>query len=493
MSLNTELGARVARLFDAQILAKVYRTATKYLPPSTNLSIDAQHASRNFEAFPEYVPQEGPDAGRWILREAEFWTCGFFPGTLYALFERSMRFPHSLGGYTTNPDESRAIDGLSIHPHLKMLCEAWAEPLHGMAGRTDTHDIGFIVMPALRRDWELTCNPRSLDSIIRAARSLASRYIPTAKAIRSWDIMKKKDIEILDMDENVICIIDSLCNLDLLYYAAEHSESDRSLAKIATIHAKTLLSTHLRPEEPVLLSNTTYTGKWYSTHHVAILDPKTGTIKRQMTSQGYADHSTWARGQAWGIMGYAQCYMATKDEAFLHAACGLVEYFLYKLDTAPDCVEIVIQDPKVDEVHQSTKGRYVPLYDFDAPVDNIEEPIRDTSAGVIAANGMLILSQALAGRQQDVLASRFREAAIRIVQDTLDFAFAPDSAQLVRNEEGELALADPSPGQSFEAILKYGTANNNANARKRYANHGLVYGDYYLVEFGNRLINMGLL
>ncbi len=487
-----ELENRLEGLFDEKILAKVYRTATKYLPPGVVLGRGPHQPNIRFEAFPEYCPQNGPDAGKYVLREAEFWTCGFFPGTLYALLERLVRFPQSMGIQAAGSDRTRQVDSSSLHPHLRRLCETWAEPLHGMATRTDTHDIGFIVMPALRRDWELNSNHRSLETILRAARSLASRYIPEAKAIRSWDIMKKKDVEILDMDENVICIIDSLCNLDLLYYAAKHSARDRGLAGIATTHARTLLQTHLRPEDPAHTGGNTYTGRWYSTYHVAVGDPETGNIKRQLTSQGYADTSTWARGQAWAILGYAQCYVATKMNDFLHAACGLSEYFLWRLVTSPDCVEVVVEGSGTDEGRRLTKGRYVPLFDFDAPVENPDEPIRDSSSGVIAANGMLILSQALAGRQQDTLANRYREAAIRIVEDTLAFALAPESAKLVRMDDGGFSLSDPSPEQNFEAILKYGTANNNANARKRYANHGLVYGDYYLVEFGNRLLSMGL-
>ena len=476
--------SRIGALFDDRILVKVYRTATKYLPPGIVLGANRQLFSGRFKAFPEYVPQDGPNAGKYVLREAEFWTCGFFPGSLYALLERLVRFPPGRLG------QGQQVNSRSLHRHLTLLCEAWAEPLHSMSSRTDTHDIGFIVMPALRRDWELTGNPRSLESILQAARSLATRYIPAAGAIRSWDILKKKDVEILDMDENIICIIDSMCNLDLLYYAAAHSDSDRDLAGIATTHARTILRSHLRPEKPAVLDDTAYNGQWYSTCHVAVLDPRTGAIKRQMTSQGYADNSTWSRGQAWGIMGYAQVYMATKQDEFLHAACGLAEYFLHRLETSPDCVEVKNDDP---DRRNPTKGRYVPLFDFDAPIENPEEPVRDSSAGVIAANGLLILSQALAGRQKDTLVARYREAAVRIVQDTLDFALTPELAHLLEDDKGQVALVDPSPGESFEALLKCGTANNNENARRRYANHGLVYGDYYLIEFGNRLLSMGLI
>ncbi|KAF2445463.1 glycoside hydrolase family 88 protein [Karstenula rhodostoma CBS 690.94] len=445
-------------LFAENITAKVLRTAQTALKALPDF-------------FPEYVLQDPGCDGRYTLREADFWTCGFFSGTLYTILERAVRFPQSL----QLPPE---INALQFHEQLLILCRAWAEPLYAMDQRTDTHDIGFIIMPALQMDWELFGNRGSLDSIVRAARSLATRYVPSARAIRSWDLLKKKDIEILDQEHNMIVIIDSMCNLDLMYYASHHMQ-EPALAEMATAHAETLLRSHLRPEKVVLSdkSKVSYTGPWYSTCHVANINPKTGTLKRRLTAQGYAHESNWARGQAWGILGYAQTYLATKDQRFLHASCGLAEYFLQRLETSPACV---------------TSGRHVPLWDFDAPIDDKNNIIRDSSAGVIAANGMLILSQVLAGSGQGLLASRFREAALVIVQDTISFALAPEKAKLACASNGHIRAEDSTPGSTFEGLLKYGTANNNEQARKRYANHGLVYGDYYLAQFGNRLMKMGL-
>ena len=447
-------------LFAANITAKILRTATTALVFLPN-------------QFPEYVPQHHGHDGSYTLREADFWTCGFFPGTLYAMYERLTRFPQSFN--LLDESNSAGPDISHLRNQLSALCRSWIEPLHGMASRTDTHDIGFIVMPALRVDWELTGNVRSLDTIIRAAKSLATRYIPSARAIRSWDLIRKKDIEIVDQGDNMIVIIDSLCNLNLLYYASKHATGSEDLANMATAHAETLLQSHLRPERTTPTSKDGYLGQWYSAYHVANLDPKTGETKRRLTAQGYADESTWARGQSWGILGYAQAYTWTKDVRFLLAACGLAEYFLYRLETTP-----------------VTNGRYVPLWDFDAPIGDEENPLRDSSAGVIAANGMLILSQSLAGIVMDKLASRFRKAALAIIQDTISFALAPEKMKLVTGPYEHIRAEDVVPGQRFDGILRFGTANNNANARKRYSNHGLVYGDYYLVEFGNQLLRMGL-
>ncbi|KAL2127423.1 hypothetical protein VTI74DRAFT_10760 [Chaetomium olivicolor] len=467
--------------FAENILAKVCKVAVEALRRGAQLHGPPDSRDSHAAIFPEYCPQTGSDSGRYILREPEFWTCGFFPGTLYALLERAIRFPQSF----EYPSSAEQPNTTQICSHLLALCRAWSEPLHSMADRTDTHDLGFIIMPALRLDWELTSNEWSLASIVRAAHSLASRYVPAARAIRSWELLRRKDMEIVGQDDNLLVIIDSMCNLDLLYYAAAHS-GNAHLAEIATAHARTVLTTHLRPEPAArtIAAENGYAGALFSTWHVANLDPRTGKPKRRITAQGYADDSSWARGQAWAILGYAQTYMWTREPEFLRAACGCAEYFLHRLDTAPACADAV--------VGSRTTGRYVPLWDFDAPLEDESNPTRDSSAGVIAANGMLVLSQALAGAGQAGLSTRFREAAVAIVRDTLDFALAREKVRFRRAEGGGIVAEDVVEGTRFDALLKFGTANNNVNARKRYANHGLVYGDYYLVEFGNRLLRMGL-
>jgi hypothetical protein len=136
----------------------------------------------------------------------------------------------------------------------------------------------------------------------------------------------------------------------------------------------------------------------------------------------------------------------------------------------------------------------VPLWDFDAPIENPEQPLWDSSASVIAANGMLLLSQSLAALGRHSLSGRFLHAAIELVRDTLEVCLATEKAAFATQNDDNSAptVQDVVVGQTFEAILKHGTANNNENARRRYSDHGLVYGDYYLIEFGNMLLSMGM-
>lgn len=297
--------------------------------------------------------------------------------------------------------------------------------------------------------------------------------------------MNKKDVEIISMEENFIIIIDSLCNLDLLFYASAQS-GDEKLAEMARLHAHTLLYTHLRKEPIQNSSRVEYKGQMYSTCHVANLDPRTGQLKARMTAQGYAAESTWSRGQAWGILGYSQTYKWTKERIFLDTACGLAEYFLLRL-----------QNQEFRLNGQLKRGCKVPLWDFDAPIEDQNNPVLDSSAGVIAAYGILLLSQDLGEVHEHSLSARYLDAAIDIVKDVLQFSIAEEKAKFViDNTGGEgvlgLTVEDVEPNLSFDSVLKNATTNNNVGARKRCQNHGLVYADYYLVKFGNQLLKMGL-
>jgi hypothetical protein len=88
----------------------------------------------------------------------------------------------------------------------------WSVAINEMSGRTDTHDMGFIVQPALQKDYELTGNPESLQSVVKAAYALASRWDDKVKAIRSWDVAINYRYSYTDMETDFLVIIDSMCS-----------------------------------------------------------------------------------------------------------------------------------------------------------------------------------------------------------------------------------------------------------------------------------------
>ncbi|PGH17461.1 hypothetical protein AJ79_01061 [Helicocarpus griseus UAMH5409] len=498
------------QLFDENIAAKIWRVAA--------LILEGENPPNR---FPEYVLATGPDAGKYTLREADFWTCGFFPGSLYGLLERAVKFPRAFPCFvhgSTAEHETR-LGKIELQNKLLHFCRSWSVPIRGMATRTDTHDMGFIIQPALQLDWELNGNRQSLENVLTAAKSLATRYDERVKAIRSWDKLTTKKRNITSLEDDFLIIIDGMCNLDLLYYTGHHISSPH-LISLATSHAHTVTKTLLRPETARSRSlASTHSIQAYSTYHVANICPKTGHIKQKVTAQGYADDSTWARGQAWGIMGYAQTFNWTRDRAFLDISCGLAEYFITRLETAPKYVEVlaVRDDP------EACTGRYVPLWDFDAPILDTSRPLRDSSAGVIAANGMLLLHQGLLAVREYGLAARYLEMAMRIVRETLALCLAADRCGFVMrnrgakdgNERTDNPIIEAIPVQdidnggvgngnevengngeqgpmTFDAILMHATANFNEFDYRRYWDHGLVYADYFLIEFGNKLLRLGL-
>lgn len=344
-----------------------------------------------------------------------------------------------------------------------------------MSSRIDTHDMGFIVQPALQKDWELTGNAISLESVKNAAYALASRYDSQIGAIRSWDRAINYRYSIENMEDNFLVIIDSMCNLDLLFYVG-HLLGDQTLLNIAKSHADKVRAVLIRDD--------------FSTFHMANLNPrKGGSVQSQMTNQGWKDDSTWSRGQAWAILGFAQTYIWTKDVSYLNTSIQCANMFLDRLDTS--------------QHHH----KWVPRWDFDAPQIDPINPLRDTSAGVIAANGMLLLHQTLQtwpehfpNRKPAVVPGHndYLDAALSIIRSTidlsldLDFASLSEAVSVKANKTNSKKLFASIQPSGFDSILHNATANNNEHAHKRYWDHGLVYADYYLLEFGNKLCRLGL-
>ena len=127
-----------------------------------------------------------------------------------------MRYPQAIA----IPEHARP----NFQEQLLKLGRHWGVAISQMSSRTDTHDMGFIVQPALQKDWELTGNKESLQSIVNAAYALASRYDERVKAIRSWDVAINDRYSITDMETNFLVIIDSMCSKHILTLCCSISE-----------------------------------------------------------------------------------------------------------------------------------------------------------------------------------------------------------------------------------------------------------------------------
>jgi hypothetical protein len=120
------------------------------------------------------------------------------------MLERAVRYPQTLDV----PEHLRP----HFQEQLLKLGRHYSVAINQMSSRRDTHDMGFIVQPALQKDWELTGDRESRQSVTNAAYALASRYDDRVKAIRSWDVAINDRYSITDMDTNFLVIIDSMCS-----------------------------------------------------------------------------------------------------------------------------------------------------------------------------------------------------------------------------------------------------------------------------------------
>ena len=109
---------------------------------------------------------------------------------------------------------------------------------------------------------------------------------------------------------------------------------------------------------------------------------------QRSTHQGYADHSMWARGQAWAIYGYTVVYRETKDAKYLDFVQKVTDVFLINLP----------ED-------------YIPYWDFNDPT--LPGAPRDASAACVVASALLELSTYLSNEK----GQGYKDVAVKILEN----------------------------------------------------------------------------
>ncbi len=255
------------------------------------------------------------------------WTSGFFPGSLWYL-------------YDLTKDEKWKVEAERFTMHIDS-----AKYLKS------THDVGFIINCSFGNGYRLTNNPDYKATMIRAAKSLITRFRPKTGTIQSWNVNSGWQSE-----RGWMCpvIADNMMNLELLFEATKLS-GDSSFWKIAVSHADKTLENHFRQD--------------FSCYHVVDYDTITGEVRNKITAQGYSNESSWARGQAWALYGFTVCYRETQNPKYLDIAEKIAHFIITNKNMPADMV---------------------PYWDFDAP--NIPNEPRDASAAAINASALYELS-----------------------------------------------------------------------------------------------------
>ena len=229
------------------------------------------------------LPHSLKDDGSLALVATYGWTSGFFPGSLWYIYE-----------YTGNGQ-------------VKSLAEKYTSFLEVERHNTGTHDIGFMMYCSYGNSERLFPAEDKKQILIDAADALCTRFTPEVGCIRSWDHMGERKGWYYPV------IIDNMMNLELLLWAWEQT-GDAKYLEVATTHAKTTAKNHFREDN--------------SSYHIVNYDPQTGEILFQGTHQGLADDSSWSRGQGWGLYGYTVMYRFTKDSFFLDKAWKIADYIM---------------------------------------------------------------------------------------------------------------------------------------------------------------------
>lgn len=304
--------------------------------------------------FSTDFPSPAAEGGRYTPVVKVDWTEGFWTGILWLCYE--------LTGDSKYRNAAEAF--------LPAFRERLEKKL-----KTNTHDLGFVYSLSCVAAWKLTGNREARSSALWAADLLYERYSPVAGIIQAWGALN-------DPAKQGRMIIDCNLNLPLLFWASRESGVP-DFSDAAEQHLSRAAEYLVRPDA--------------STYHTYFLDVHTGEPLRGTTHQGYSDESCWARGQAWGIYGFALDSRLVKTpslrQLLLDRSRKTAAYFLNRLPEDGICYWDLIFTPKD---HQP----------------------RDTSAASAAVCGLLELSGQLP--EEDPLRSPLENAAKRILRSLRD-------------------------------------------------------------------------
>lgn len=316
-----------------------------------------------------------------------WWTNGFWPGMMWLMYQK------------TGDEKYRKIaEG----------CEELLDQCFDKF-KYVIHDVGMMWLASAVKNWHMTKNERSRIRGMHAATILAGRFNHKGGYIRAWE-----------HDKYNRAIIDCMMNLPILYWASEVS-GDPRFRYVAEAHADTTLKHFVRPDGSVA--------------HVAQFNDETGEVEEYPSGQGAYSGSSWSRGQAWAIYGFAQSYMYTKKQEYLDAAKRVAHYFIANIDE-----ELV---PYVD--FRVRRAGYV-----------------DTTAGVTAASGLIDLVKFVDEGEKDL----YRNAAIGLLKG---------AEQHCRFDLAEQSILQDGVGSFGDEPMP------------------IIYGDYFLLEALLKLQNENIL
>jgi len=375
-----------------------------------------------------------------VYVDGKDWCSGFFSGILFHL--ASLAWQPFIESKAQNDFLNSALN-LTLR-------------LKDEATNADSHDLGFKMMSSFGIGLEVLRthgNEKSMkidvlraistfkETLLLAAKTLCKRFSEKMGVIKSWDNRKSPS----GHKYKFPVIIDSMMNLQLLFWAFGETK-DLEFLRIATSHANKTIANHFRTD------GSTYHVVDYGGGGGGGRGEKEGRFQfKKMTHQGLFDESTWTRGQAWSVYGFAVSYRET----------GIQEY----LEVAIRAANFVLNHPLYP--HNG-----IPPWDFS---DTNPNALLDASAASILSAGLLHLSSELVRQsrmttttdsneeidERSSLSRKYKKAANVILETLLS--------------KGYLS----QPHSNFGFLLQHAVGQL---PQKKEVDTSIIYADYYFIE-----------
>lgn len=212
------------------------------------------------------------------------------------------------------------------------------------------------------------------------------------------------------------------------------------------------------------------------TAHEGTFNQNDGCFRARATQQGYSPFSTWTRGLAWAMLGYAEQleFLATVDAGVFTTATGLeksevmAEFLRCARDTCDHYLHevaaldgVVYWDDGAPLLHRLGDWRTQPADPF-----NDFEPV-DASASAIAAQGLIRLGRFLSDQQ----GMKYLQAGFTVAKALLD--------------EPYLSTDPEHQGLLLHSIYHWPNRWDYVPDGHRVAcGESSMWGDYHLLELG---------
>jgi hypothetical protein len=168
---------------------------------------------------------------------------------------------------------------------------------------------------------------------------------------------------------------------------------------------------------------------WGRTAHESIFNVNDGNFRCPNSQQGYTGFSTWTRGLAWAMLGFAEelelLEKLTENETELLGGKQEIEKMMLK--AAKATCDFYIENTPVDGIpywdtgapNLHKLGNYL-----EKPADpfNDWEPV-DSSAAAIGAQGLLRLGKYLTGKGEKEAGEKYWQAGLTVMNSLLDYPY----------------------------------------------------------------------